>query len=174
MNPVAFDWDCAQACAYAWGFNCGPAALCAVLGMTPESIRPHLMDFERKGYTNPTLMEDILRGMNVRFSRIFRRDEPDAFCPDIQPERYGLMRVQWGGRWTNPGVPMPVRYRHTHWVGLRNLSTEVFDINAICAGGWLSRTEWREQLVPWLIRNAVPCGDGSWWPTHVLEIGGAK
>ena len=46
-----------------WGFNCGPGALCAAL--TPEQLRPHLLDFESKRYTNPTLMEDVLNGMGV-------------------------------------------------------------------------------------------------------------
>jgi len=44
----------ANAASEAWGFNCGPGALCAVLDLTPDELRPKLGDFEAKGYTNPT------------------------------------------------------------------------------------------------------------------------
>ena len=80
----------------------------------------------------------------------------------------GLVRIQWGGRWTNPGVPMRVRYRHTHWVAVGN--GEVFDINAICVGGWMPWDEWQDELVPWLMREGVPGHNGTWWPTHALEV----
>ena len=80
------------------------------------------------------------------------------------------MRIQWGGPWTKPRVPMRVRYRQTHWVALRNNNEEVFDVNATCSGGWIKTEEWEWKLVPWLIKEAVPKGDGTWWPTHVLEV----
>lgn len=51
--PLRFGVDEAQAASDEWGFNCGPAALCAVLGLTPAELRPHLGDFERKRYTKP-------------------------------------------------------------------------------------------------------------------------
>jgi hypothetical protein len=82
----------------------------------------------------------------------------------------GLIRVQWGGPWTKPGVPMRVRYRHTHWAAIRNNNTEVFDINAMCVGGWMKTSEWEYQLIPWLIKECVPKADGSWWITHALEV----
>jgi hypothetical protein len=39
----------------AWGFNCGPSAIAAVVGLTIDEVRPHMGDFESKHYTNPTL-----------------------------------------------------------------------------------------------------------------------
>ena len=44
-------WTCEEADAMAdeWGFNCGPAAICAVTGLSPEQLRPNLVDFESKG-----------------------------------------------------------------------------------------------------------------------------
>jgi len=39
-----------------WGANCGPAALAVVAGLSLDEVRPYLVDFEQKGYTNPTLM----------------------------------------------------------------------------------------------------------------------
>jgi hypothetical protein len=174
-DPATFTVDEAQAAADAWGFNCGPGALCAILGKRPEEIRPHLIDFERKGYTNLSLMAAILRGLGVRFDRVFEhlgaRPEP----MDVLYPLCGLVRVQWGGPWTAPGVPVRARYRHTHWIAIRQgpgdpYPGEVFDINAVCVGGWLDWDEWRLGLVPWLLEQCAPRADGTWWPTHCWEV----
>lgn len=153
----------ATVAAEAWGFNCGPGALCAVLDLTPDELRPKMGDFEAKGYTNPTLMADVLRAHGVRYRQAYRSDAPGRCAL-----AFGLMRVQWAGPWTRPGVPMAARYRQTHWVAMAD--DEVFDINAICVGGWISRHEWETKLAPWLIREACPKGSGEWWPTHGWEI----
>jgi hypothetical protein len=153
-----------------WRFNCGPGALCAALRCTPADLRPHLHDFEAKGYTNPTLMRDILAGLGVKYRLTLQANEPQL----LPPVKYGLMRVQWAGPWTEPGVPMAARYRQTHWVAIAGQDedhpAEVFDVNAIAFGGWLTWYEWSRRLVPWLIREAVPKGNGEWWPTHILEL----
>ena len=161
---VRFNIDEASAAADAWGFNCGPGALCAVLDLTPDELRPKLGDFEAKGYTNPTLMASVLRAHGARHREVYRRDAPGAGCR----LQFGLMRVQWAGPWTRPGVPMAARYRQTHWVAMAG--DQVFDINAICVGGWIDRDEWEMRLVPWLIREACPKGSGEWWPTHGWEV----
>lgn len=168
-----------QRAADAWGFNCGPAALCAVLGKSPDDVRPLLGDFEAKGYTNPTLMYAALKLAGVTARTTYRGDVPRAF-PDVT---HGLVRVQWGGSWTNPGVPMGARYRRTHWVAMRTgrevlgafavpkrLGREVFDVNAMCVGGWLEFAEWETQMMPWLGGAVVPGWDGRIWPTHVIEV----
>jgi hypothetical protein len=151
-----------------WGFNCGPGAICAALDMTPAELRPHLLGFEAKRYTNPSLMTAILRALGVSFRVAYRSDHP-LLVPDlgIRPG-LGLVRVQWGGPWTKPGVPMRVRYRHTHWAA--TAGGQVFDVNAMSAGGWVSWEVWTRKLLPWLIPQCCPDGDGTWWPTHVLEV----
>lgn len=169
---VRFTIDDAIAAGKAWRFNCGPGALCAVLDKTPNEIRPLLGDFESKGYTNPTLMFDILKAQDVKHRLVFRSDNPGPL--DTFPT-LGLMRVQWGGPWTKPGVPMRVRYRETHWVAVRTMlhplyPLQIFDINAICVGGWIGWIEWANQLVPWLIKQCSPKASGEWWATHVIEI----
>lgn len=161
-----FTLEDAQRAGDAWGFNCGPGALCAVLHKTPDGIRPHLLTFEQKRYTNPTLMLDILRGLGVKFKQTHWDNQGSLL---YKRPALGLMRVQWSGPWCNPGVPMAARYRHTHWVGL--CDGQVFDINCMCAGGWVSWREWVEEVAPWLIKECCPKGDGRWWPTHILAIG---
>lgn len=178
---VRFTLADAQAAGDSWGYNCGPAALCAVLGKTPDEIRPHLLDFESKGYTNPTLMAHILRDLGVKFRRKYECQAPFDGRPMMRAwPRFGLVRIQWGGPWTNQGVPMAARYRHTHWIAhrLRDRKRspylppirEAFDVNALCVGGWLPFTEWANELVPWLLKQVEPKGNGEWWPTHCWEI----
>lgn len=175
LCSIAFDLNEAQRAADEWGFNCGPAAICAVTGITPAQVRPHLGDFERKGYTNPTLMYDVLTRLGVPFATSYRGDRPVSARVHLR-NKLMLMRVQWAGRWTDPGVPMQARYRHTHWVAVRTHldwsppHIDVFDVNAMCAGGWLPWDEWANELVPWLLRQCEPKATGQWWPTHVIDI----
>jgi hypothetical protein len=164
----------------AWGFNCGPGALCAVLDVSPDQLRPNLLDFEQKRYTNPTLMADILRGLAVPFRRVWEyRENAERFAP-IYP-RFGLVRIQWGGPWIKVGVPVRARYRHTHWIAVRPCADtaclspgaavrDVFDVNCMQVGGWVPWGTWTSRVVPWLLRECEPKSDGKWWPTHCWEV----
>lgn len=146
-----------------WGANCGPGAIAAICGLTLDELRPHMGDFEAKGYTNPTLMWSVLRSIGVRFSYRGRGVWPG----------YGLCRVQWEGPWTKPGVPARAAYRHTHWVGAarRAGTVGIFDINAMGNGsGWCSLSDWAGTLVPWLLAECEPKANGQWHLTHVVEI----
>ena len=159
-----FSLEDAQRAADTWGANCGPGALAAVLDKTLDHVRPHLGDFERKRYTNPTLMWSALRSLGVRWKLTY------------EWPRNGLIRVQWEGPWTAPGVPMKARYRHTHWIGCRSTLGEpggkvlIFDINCICVGGWVPYQEWEGQVVPWLLRQCEPKANGRWTTTHRVEL----
>jgi len=162
----SYDVDEAQTAWETWRFNCGPGALTGVLGCTPEQIRPCMREFERKGYTNPRLMFAVLRGIGVAYKSLSEKNWPE----------FGLSRVQWTGPWTKPDVPKRKAYRHTHWVASRKCqhgNWYIFDFNCICAGGWVKKDIWEEQVVPWLLEN---CGekkqgaDGGWFLTHALEV----
>jgi hypothetical protein len=148
-----------------WGANCGPGAIAAICGLTLDELRPHLGDFEAKGYTNPTLMFDTLNRLGVKW-RMVRGEKR---WPD-----YGLVRVQWEGPWTAPGVPMKARYRYTHWVGVCKRAPNdigIFDINAIGNGsGWVALSIWAATLVPWLLKEAVPRASGGWHLATVIEV----
>lgn len=150
-----------------WGANCGPGAIAAVCGLTLDELRPHMGDFEKKLYTNPTLMLDTL-------SRL-RRASIIAGWRKVEHEWpvYGLVRIQWEGPWTRPGVPIRVRYRHTHWVasGHHESDVGVFDINCMNNGsGWVKFRDWRDTVVPYILETCVPKADGRWHVTHTIEI----
>lgn len=194
MSPrLLFTIDDAQRAGDEWGFNCGPAAICAVLGKTPDEVRPHLGDFERpnKRFTNPTLMDDTLfrlgvkvYGRTVRHVAMRAAEAEIRTAPILSWPRLGLVRIQWEGPWTEPGVPIAARYRHTHWLGARiidpayqwersrNGSTpvEIFDVNCMSVGGWVSLDTWSAQVVPWLLKEVEPKAWGTWHQTHVLEL----
>lgn len=156
-----------------WGANCGPGALAGVLGLTLDQVRPHMGDFERKGYTNPTLMFAALRSLGVKYHRV------DFITTEGQPRRHwparGLVRIQWEGPWTKPGVPMAARYRHTHWIGAAKGPLDdvgIFDINCINNGsGWVALADWERIIVPHILRECEPKASGAWHQTHVLELG---
>lgn len=152
-----------------WGANCGPAALAAIMGLTLDEVRPHMGDFESKRYTNPTLMFESL-------GRLHR----DGICAGwrrvdkVWPE-FGLVRIQWEGPWTAPGVPERVAYRQTHWVGAAHVRGErgVFDINCVSSAhcnGWVTLKDWDQFAVPFILKNSVPGADGKWRITHSIEI----
>lgn len=147
-----------------WGANCGPGAIAAICGLSLDELRPFMADFEKKGYTNPTLMWTVLKALRVEYS--LERMDPLWF------PTYGLARVQWEGPWTAPGVPIPVRYRHTHWVGSA-LGSEwgIFDLNCISNGsGWVSLSDWREIVVPAILKECEPGASGEWHLTHAVLI----
>ena len=163
MRPLRFNAADAQRAAETWGANCGPGAIAAVCGLTLDELRPRLFDFEQRGYTNPLLMFQILRGLGATWtSTVGQQRWP----------RWGLVRIQWHGPWMREGVPVRVRYRHTHWVGSSGLNHQfqIFDINAIHAGGWINFNAWSESLVPWILKHAEPKADGQWSITHSLEV----
>lgn len=162
-----------------WGANCGPTALAAVLGLTLDQVRPHMGDFERKGYTNPTLMYAALKSLGAKHHdrRLIAMKVEHARGARAEDwPRYGLCRVQWEGPWTAPGVPLRARYRHTHWIGCSVRSDGpadigIFDVNCLNNGtGWVSLDNWRLLVVPEILAACEPKASGGWHLTHTIEI----
>ncbi|MEI9995117.1 MAG: hypothetical protein WDM91_11015 [Rhizomicrobium sp.] len=165
-QPTLFTAEDAQRAHDEWGANCGPGALAAIMHMTLDQVRPHMLGFDGKRYTNPTMMSDALRSIGRPWRKI------GAQWPD-----YGLVRIQWEGPWTLPGVPLRARYRFTHWVGAARHGATipddvgVFDINCIANGsGWTAFRYWHGNLVPWLLNECVPRASGGWHITHAIEV----
>jgi hypothetical protein len=165
--PLKFTEAEANAAAGDWGFNCGPAAVAALCGLSIADLRPHLGDFESKCYTNPTLMWEILRNLGLHWKM-------STGAPGGQSwPSYGLARIQWEGPWTAAGVPMAARYRKTHWVGCNGANGAnigIWDVNCLNNGtGWVSLKDWSTIIVPAILRN-YPKADGKWHITHSVEL----
>lgn len=170
----------------AWGCNCGPSSFAAILGLTLDETRRHFgPEFEAKRYTNPTLMVTALRSAlgapGARWRQL--RLVPDRIIGEsykvpaaahiaVAWPRWGLLRVQWEGPWTRPGVPIAARYRKTHWVGVARRGDEigVFDVNVLSNGsGWCSLGDWSSKVVPWILES-YPAATGGWHVTHAIEV----
>jgi hypothetical protein len=151
-----------------WGANCGPGALAAILDMTLDDVRPHMGDFERKRYTNPSLMFAALKSIGTNWSALAL----DGKVIKLGWPIYGLARIQWEGPWTEPSVPVRARYRYTHWVGSARGANNpgIFDINCMNNGtGWCSLDDWKSTMAPYLIAQ-YPRANGKWHITHAIEI----
>jgi hypothetical protein len=164
---AAFLQEDAESAYKEWGADCGPGALAAMLNMTLDAVRPHLFDFENKGYINPKLMFKILSSLGYTWQKeSYRNWLPYGWPND------GLVRVQFEGPWCDPGVPTKKRYRHTHWVASRRVGDNlfIFDINCMNVGGWVTEGLWSRKVVPWMLSVLEPGNYGTWHPTHVLEV----
>lgn len=141
-TPLAFGAREAEEAYDAIGANCGPGAIAAAIGSSPMAIASGMPGFSRLGYTTEIMaaLSLALNGVRFSWSQPFR----DPFVspwPD-----HGLVRVGYGD-----GDVMSLM-RRSHWVASRNVAgrLEVFDINAMGAGGWIAQDEWRHELSPWL------------------------
>lgn len=183
---LRFTYAEAEAAYDRFRFNCGPAALCAVLGLTIDQFcrLPASNDFAAKSYTNPTLMHELLRQAWLRGWYEKGHERRAGTKTDLPWPNYGLARVQWGGPWTEPGVPMPARYRQTHWVGAYRehsnpgpmAGIHVFDVNALHhtrtvlgIPGWIRLEEWALYMVPSILET-YPRASGEWWLTNTIEV----
>lgn len=109
--PVPFTLEEAQQLYDECRFNCGPGALCAVTGRRPVDVLEAMPDFRARGYTNPKMMRRALTALQAIWSEPLSEDGAVNLTPGaIFPKpSFGLVRVQWGGRWTKPGVPVRAR-----------------------------------------------------------------
>lgn len=132
-----------------WGANCGPHALAAATGRGLDEVEAGLAGF--RGWVNPTMIGAALRSMGVAYSMrkgLRTRD----LCG-------GINRVQWEGRWLDPGVPPAAAYRHTHWVAHREglVLCTIAD-----PARWVTVAEWESAL--------AASGHGAWHVTHHYRI----
>lgn len=141
-----------------WGANCGPCALAAILGRSVMSVRPLFADFARHRYVNPTHMKAALDAAGVRWC-----STPSAYLNGNTLATNGLSFIQLDGPWCQPGVPVTVAYRATHWVG--SVAGGVYDANA---REWLSRAEWEEDVMS-LVVEEHPKATG-WWVRSGIEV----
>lgn len=118
----------------AWGANCGPCALAALLGQSVHAVRPFFPGFDRRPYVNVSHMKAALTAAQ----RPFRSIGP------ARPQ-FGLVFIQQGG-YAHQSVAM--QYRHTHWIAVDG--PLVFDVNAPALVSW---PEW-DRVFPRLMHEA--------------------
>ena len=104
-----------------WKINCGPSALAAACGLTLDEVRPHLGQFEQRGYMSPTMMSEAIDSIGVQCCEITksRKIARDA-APEVLPAN-GLARIQWTGPWTAPGSNGRWAYGQTHWIATKEI-----------------------------------------------------
>lgn len=163
-----------------WGLNCGPAALCTMLSLHPNDVRPFIPDFEKKRFTSPTMMKEALLSLSIGWREalpsevwmmVNERNKPiypvhsqlrtETFPP------YGLVRIQFEGPWLKPEVPIKARYCFTHWVGAMVFENQlyIFDVNS----GWTSYGTWRDETMVALCASVKRC-TGGWHCTHRWQL----
>lgn len=146
-----------------WGCNCGPAALAACLGWSLDEVRPHLGEFERRGFMSPSMMLAAIASAGFRTRPI------PASSPDSLPA-HGLLRVQWGGPWLAPGVPPKAAYRYTHWIACKRFGgpedVAVFDVNC---PAWQPMARWQHGTAI-VLMDAVKRCDRTFGFTHRWEV----
>jgi hypothetical protein len=153
--PVApYTIEQAQAAWAGWHANCGPWALCAVLGLDLNTVRPLFPGFPDRAYTKETGMRAALRVAGRAW------EERDCGWPAS-----GLVRVAWDGPWWDDLACDPyARLRRSHWMA--TLDTDagrfLFDGNAIGEGGWVSAERWCAVWAPYVASYESPEATGAW------------
>lgn len=145
-----------------WGCNCGPTALAFALQTTLEAARYAIPQFAERRYTSPRMMREALDFLGRSFQHVGRPGVPHMCTPAM-----ALVRVQWGGRWMQVGVPTVARYFHTHWIAAWSERGVPFVFD--CNGGIRTIGSWEQEIVP-LLTCDMRGADGTWLPTHVWRI----
>lgn len=173
MTPLRFDLADVERASAAWGCNCGPSALAAIVGLTLVEVRPHMGD-GWPGYTNPTCMFEALTSVGRPWQRVKTSQLSGAAA---HMPRWGLCRIQWHGPWTAMGANPRWAYRHTHWIGAAKRrdggGIGVFDVNCVHespGSGWVSLEDWSRTVVPYITAE-IPRATGGWHITHAIEVG---
>jgi hypothetical protein len=161
--PLAFTGTDALRAGLEWDFSCGPASLAALLGLTPDRVRPHLGDYA--GYMNTRHMGAAIRAAGWCWSGV---PSPSGKYPPMLPSDFGVIRVQWGGPWLKPGVPPKAAAKFTHWIASRLWEGEMwlYDVNA---KGWVGVVEWTAEIAPKIMAEVKRC-DGTWRFTDVISV----
>ena len=162
IPKVYFDANQAQEAHDTLGANCGPGAIAGMCLTTPEKAVAAIgQGFLDKGYTTENMLRRGLQNLNVRYYRV------KPCLPG-----YGICRVNWRGPWSTSKNPIDA-LRHSHWIGAMTKGLPqamIFDINAISVGGWIPFIEWKNSLVPWLLKESEPEANGEWYIHETLEL----
>lgn len=150
------------------GANCGPGALAAITGKTPEEVLPHLPRFDEYKFVTEVMMAIALHGMDRRFEWA---EHDDQATPDAWPD-FGLVRIAFEGPWSFESDRMEL-LRRSHWVATwvrPDGEREVYDINARDGDGWQSLYDWANGTVPEIVKAVVPGSNGNWRSIESFDL----
>lgn len=142
--PLRFSEGESDAANAEWGANCGPHSIAAIMQLPLHAVRAVLGEF--KGWMSPTMVGAALRALGAPYG-LHKGLKTKALCE-------GVNRVQWEGRWLDPGVPPLVAYHHTHWVA--QVDGWVL-CTVVSPARWVRKSDWEEALLrasrPWHVTH---------------------
>lgn len=145
MRPLVFNQQDSDRAHKEWKASCGPHAIAAACGKNLDEVRAVLVNF--KGWMSPTMVSNALGALGMTDILYQTKLKTDALCN-------GINRVQWEGKWLNPGVPAKVAYFHTHLVA----HFYGFVLCTTCLDAeWIPVANWRDHL----LEND--------WPFHITH-----
>lgn len=134
MRPLLYTEADSERAHKEWKASCGPHAIAAACGKKLDEVRPVLVNF--KGWMSPTMVSNAIGALGMTDVLYQTKLKTDQLCN-------GISRVQWEGKWLNPGVPARVAYFHTHLVAHFN----GFVLCTVCrAHEWIPVNSWRHFL----------------------------
>lgn len=124
-----------------WKATCGPHSIAAACSKTLDDVRRAMTTagVNYRGWMSPTQVAKTLGALCQAFTLQSGLKTHDL-CD-------GINRVQWEGKWLNPGVPPRIAYFHTHLVahfGGWVLCTACVPNDWIRADEWA--THWRSEM----------------------------
>lgn len=130
---LRFDAAQSEAANNEWKATCGPHSIAAACSLTLDAVRPVLVNY--KGWMSPTQMTQALATLGTDF-RLTKELQTRELCN-------GINRIQWEGKWLNPGAPPRLAYFHTHYVAH-------FDGWVLCttclSAEWIPVQDWLDHL----------------------------
>ena len=148
MKPLLYTEADSKKANKEWKATCGPHSLAAACGKTLDQVRDAMAmaAINYRGWMSPTQVTKTLVALGQPYS-LKSGLKTDALCE-------GINRVQWEGKWLNPGVPARVAYFHTHLVAHFN----GFVLCTCCLHAeWVPVEDWR---------SFIP---GACYPFHITH-----
>ena len=131
--PLQFTAVDSEAANKAWKATCGPHSIAAACSINLERVREAMLaaGVNYRGWMSPTQVGKTLRSLG-RGYKLASGLKTMELCN-------GINRVQWEGKWLNPGVPPRIAYFHTHLVAH-------FDGWVLCTAcqvdEWIPASDW--------------------------------
>jgi hypothetical protein len=110
MKPLKYTEEDSKRANKEWKATCGPHAIAAACEVSLEQVREGMLKaaVNYRGWMSPTQVTRTLLTLG-RVHNYASGLKTQDLCE-------GINRVQWEGKWLNPGVPARVAYFHTHLV----------------------------------------------------------